>query len=414
MSCSKIFFCTVAIFAATFSFVNDSSAADPVFHYSFDSSTSLPTITDQSSAGNNALAGEIAALSTDIPTVGVPAGSGDRSFDSSDLTATIDFQAGASTDNILLLSNDQLETAGGFTYETWFKWNGAGSVNSIIDYAGTDKLIIDQRFGATTLLQMRLDGCCDLDIGEIVAGEWNYVAFTMDTTGNSVTVDGTIDGIATAYLNGVTPIDLGPITKGSFGDELQRPIGIGQHPIGFDLDYFDGLVYEPRVSLGVVPVEDLLFEGTVGVDGDFDDDGDYDCVDIDALVAAIAAGQTDTAFDLTGDGFYDMTDIDAWLAEAGANNLASGNPYLIGDANLDGTVDVSDFNVWNGNKFTNVAAWCSGDFNADGVVDVSDFNAWNGNKFQTSDAVAMVPEPSGLLMTMVMLAIPGILRRRRQ
>ena len=33
-------------------------------------------------------------------------------------------------------------------------------------------------------------------------------------------------------------------------------------------------------------------------------------------------------------------------------NLASGNSYLMGDANLDGVVDVSDFNAWNSNKFT--------------------------------------------------------------
>ena len=46
--------------------------------------------------------------------------------------------------------------------------------------------------------------------------------------------------------------------------------------------------------------------------------------------------------------------------------------------------------MWNSNKFTSVAAWCSGDFNADGVVDISDFNVWNGNKFTASDASAVV------------------------
>ncbi len=51
-------------------------------------------------------------------------------------------------------------------------------------------------------------------------------------------------------------------------------------------------------------------------------------------------------------------------------------------------VDVSDFNVWNSNKFTSVAAWCAGDFNADGAVDVSDFNIWNANKFTAADGLA--------------------------
>ena len=125
-----------------------------------------------------------------------------------------------------------------------------------------------------------------------------------------------------------------------------------------------------------------------------------------------------------GDGSVDQADLDAWLAEAGANELASGNPYIAGDANLDGFVDASDFNIWNGNKFTegdwtngdfnhdgfvdvgdfnvwnsnkftNVPSWCSGDFNADGSIDVSDFNIWNANKFQNAD-VMTVPEPTGL------------------
>jgi len=29
-------------------------------------------------------------------------------------------------------------------------------------------------------------------------------------------------------------------------------------------------------------------------------------------------------------------------------------------------------------------AWCSGDFTADGSIDVSDFNVWNNNKFTTA------------------------------
>jgi hypothetical protein len=74
---------------------------------------------------------------------------------------------------------------------------------------------------------------------------------------------------------------------------------------------------------------------------------------------------------------------------------------LTADANLDGAVDVSDFNVWNGNKFTMTPAWCSGDFNADGSVDVSDFNAWNSNKFQTSGPI-LVPEPENLYVLWVM------------
>ncbi|MEM7316895.1 MAG: hypothetical protein AAF497_27505, partial [Planctomycetota bacterium] len=80
-----------------------------------------------------------------------------------------------------------------------------------------------------------------------------------------------------------------------------------------------------------------------------------------------------------------------------------GRRFLPGDANLDGFVDVTDFNQWNANKFTSLPSWCGGDFSADGVIDVSDFNIWNVNKFTSSDS-ATVPEPTGLIWFGLMLA----------
>jgi hypothetical protein len=133
-----------------------------------------------------------------------------------------------------------------------------------------------------------------------------------------------------------------------------------------------------------VPTDTSEFS-RIFIDGDFNDDGLYDLLDIDALVAEIAAATHNLLFDLTGDTLVNLADRDAWLAEAGAFNLPSGNPYLLGDANLDGVVDGSDFGIWNANKFTAVAAWGQGDFTADGSVDGSDFGVWNANKFTASD-----------------------------
>ncbi len=147
--------------------------------------------------------------------------------------------------------------------------------------------------------------------------------------------------------------------------------------------------------------------------GDFNSDGNFDCADVDTLVAEIAAGTNNGGFDLTGDGAVNVDDLNEWLAIAGAANLASGNPYLPGDANLDGVVDTSDFGIWNSHKFTTVAAWCSGDFNADGAVDVSDFNIWTANRFTAADSLAAVPEPTTPLWLSIGLGLAISLSRRR-
>ena len=146
--------------------------------------------------------------------------------------------------------------------------------------------------------------------------------------------------------------------------------------------------------------------------GDFDGNGAYECADIDLLMGEIAAGTNSGSFDLTGDGNVDLADRDEWLAEAAtANGLSS--PYLLGDANLSGSVDVSDFNIWNMNKFTNSTDWCAGNFNGDMAIDVSDFNIWNMAKFTSSDDdVSVVPEPSAFgLLVLASIACMGFRRR---
>ena len=147
--------------------------------------------------------------------------------------------------------------------------------------------------------------------------------------------------------------------------------------------------------------------------GDFNSDGSWNCRDVDALVADIAAANHNPDFDLTGDGLVDHADLDEWLLLGGANHAAAtgGNPFRYGDANLDGVVDVSDFNLWNTNKFTANPAWCAGDFTADGMVDVADFNLWTTNKFTTAASPAAVPEPEGLmLLVFSMLGVWATLR----
>ena len=172
---------------------------------------------------------------------------------------------------------------------------------------------------------------------------------------------------------------------------------------GFNSLGFPGAVVGPNS-----PTNFAGTHGFIPPRGDFNGDGSFDCVDIDSLVARIASGTNDIAFDLTADGFVNGNDLTAWRAAAGIANLPSMNPYREGDANLDGVVDGSDFGIWNAAKFTTLAAWCSGDFNADGFIDGSDFGIWNGNKFTSSDSASVVPEPtSGLLILVGLVTLLG-------
>ena len=170
-------------------------------------------------------------------------------------------------------------------------------------------------------------------------------------------------------------------------------------------DDFAGRIMGSEIGIGAYNFASSFFRP-----GDFNNDGIYDCADVDSLVVEVATSTNAGEFDLTGDGLVDGSDLDAWLAEAGAVNLASGNSYLVGDANLDGTVDGADFLIWNSNKFSTAGGWCQADFNADGTTDGLDFLAWNQNKFQSAD-VSQVPEPAAAFM--VILGFVALAIRRR-
>jgi hypothetical protein len=182
---------------------------------------------------------------------------------------------------------------------------------------------------------------------------------------------------------------------------------------GFDLEG------NPNVDLSMIDGNQFVTISIPStVTGDFNNDTVWDCDDIDALTAAIAGMSTDLSFDMNGDGaitLADVTDADVgWLAVGGANNPADtgGNPFLNGDANLDGTVDGQDFLTWNDTKFSPTDAWCFADFNADGTSDGADFLIWNTNKFQSSDQFASVPEPGSGLMVLLALSLFGFVPRR--
>lgn len=155
----------------------------------------------------------------------------------------------------------------------------------------------------------------------------------------------------------------------------------------------------------------VMYHAALGyLKADFDGNSLINAADVNSLVAGIIAGTNPAAFDLTGDGSVNTADLTLWLALAGGKNLGAGRSYRVGDANLDGVVDGTDFGLWNSNKFTASQTWSGGNFNADSVTDGSDFGLWNANKFTASDS-SLVPEPAGLLC--VLLGVAGLSLRRK-
>ena len=213
----------------------------------------LPLIKDASPAGNDGMADTSTKLTSDTPTVGVPSDVGNRGFDGR-------AQGGIVSGGTSELLNAAIADAGGFTMESWFKWNGNGSINSIIDYAGTEKLVIDVNAGAGNEVRMRInsDSSLDLIAGTVNPDEWHYVASVFDTP-NAVAGDGSITGTFRLFLDGELVNTTENLTISDFGDSLDRPIGIAKHPLNFEADRFNGFVFEPRVSLGALSANELLY-----------------------------------------------------------------------------------------------------------------------------------------------------------
>lgn len=233
---------------------NLAPAATTLFHFSVNDTDAagLPTIPSIGGSDGTAQGTFSGILSSNVPTIGVPAGAGNRS-----IVGAFDVNSGGvNSASSLELSNAAIIAEGGFTFETWFLWNGGGNVNSIIDYAGTDKFRIPNGGG---ILDMNFDqGSGPQVLGNINAGQWYYVAMVFEHDGSGGPND-PIGGTMTWYLDSLDPAGTAAAVKSTFGDSLNRPIGIGRHPSGFTGDNFDGLIYEPRVSLGALSSSELLF-----------------------------------------------------------------------------------------------------------------------------------------------------------
>ncbi len=228
---------------------------------------------------------------------------------------------------------------------------------------------------------------------------------------------GHVDVVETAVLNGTIRVQFLDGYLPSGGDSFQLlTTGAGLVPGTDEFDMEDLPIMPPGAQL-IVRYQPTTAPNSVVLyvaDSDLVDDGVVNVADVDALVAALAAGTVDPRFDLNGDGMWNDADVNEWLRIAGETNLGPGRRFLPADANLDGTVDGSDFITWNTHKFVThgTSAWSLGDFNADGTTDGADFILWNQNKFRSSDTVAAVPEPAAAIAVLLGMLVVSRVRRR--
>ncbi|MCA9168921.1 MAG: PEP-CTERM sorting domain-containing protein [Planctomycetales bacterium] len=160
-----------------------------------------------------------------------------------------------------------------------------------------------------------------------------------------------------------------------------------------------------RVGLGEVAFPML----SASLPGDFDQSGTLDVADIDALSAAVLAGNNPTAYDVNTDGSVDDKDLKYWIEDLFDS--------WVGDSNLDKEFNSSDLvAIFQEGKFETGAAatWAQGDWTGDGVFDSSDFvAAFQGGGFEQGvrAAVSAVPEPSSIILLGIGTLL--IARRRR-
>jgi hypothetical protein len=221
----------------------------PVFNYDFPASWggTGTTITDQSSAANNGFSDGTISLSAAVPT-GAAGGT-----ESLNTTA-----GGVLTTATKLLSNSTLAAAGGFNYNVSFDWNGTdktgnGHTQKLIDYAGTESLQLITTASGTATLEMQFGNNTGIESipvsAAVLANTWYNVSLTFSTGGNPVDGNGDVSGPVSMIINGGAPIT-GTATKGTYGDGLNRQIGVGQ--LGANFGYlvgFDGTLYDPTVTL---------------------------------------------------------------------------------------------------------------------------------------------------------------------
>ena len=182
----------------------------------------------------------------------------------------------------------------------------------------------------------------------------------------------TIEGLQVRDGNGNVLFSSGStLISGTEHNDFDFPEGLFAEVLVIDVDLTGLGVQSDDIGIDNVHFAQRAAAAPVLL-GDFNQDGVVDADDIDfysgnlGLEAVVDLDQ----LDLDGDGFVTLADHDLHVTTlAETSNGQTG--ALLGDTNLDGTVDVlNDAFALIGGLGGSVSGYANGDLNADGVVDV--------------------------------------------
>jgi hypothetical protein len=188
------------------------------------------------------------------------------------------------------------------------------------------------------------------------------------------------------------------------------PLVIGARSDAFD--FFHGIVDDVWLldeSLDEFQIRSLM-RGTFGVaPGDFNQNGQLDVIDLDALSNAVRSSSSDWNYDLDGNGLLEPTDRRVWI-----NQLKGTH---IGDSNLDGRFNSSDLvRVFSLGEFEDGqplnSGWEEGDWNGDGDFTTADFVLafQEGTYVAQAIGAANVPEPAAGTLLVIAATVAAVTR----